>query len=299
MKLGRIGLGCMALSGIYGAVPRERAIALIHRAVDLGVTHFDTAELYGPYANEELLAEALGSSKKDVVIATKFGYRLDSGKIVGLDSAPAKIRPAVEGSLRRLRRDHIDILYQHRQDPLVPVEDVIGAMSDLVHEGKVRALGLCAVDHQTLRRAQTVAPIEFVQNEYSLINRTPEDDLLPHLNASAVRFVCYSPLGRGILTGNAYPFSGPSDYRRNDARFEEGNLLVFRERLRALWEIAQAHAAAPAAVALAWLLSRRENVHVIPGPKTVEQLEDCLSAARLSLTRSEIAQLGDLTSKSH
>lgn len=285
----------MALTGIYGAVPRERAIALIHRALDLGVTHFDTAELYGPHANEELLAEALGPKNHDVVIATKFGYRLDRGKIVGLDSSPAKIRPAVEGSLRRLRRDRIDILYQHRQDPAIPVEDVVGAMSDLVREGKVRAVGLCAVNPKILQRAQTVAPIEFVQNEYSLIHRAPEDDLPPHLGPDAVRFVCYSPLGRGILTGNAYPLSDPSDYRRNDARFEADNILVLRERLRALWEIAKAHAAAPAAVALAWLLSRRPNVHVIPGPKTVDQLEDCLSAARLSLSSSDLAQLDDWT----
>ncbi|QOZ23832.1 aldo/keto reductase [Bradyrhizobium sp. CCBAU 51753] len=244
-----------------------------------------------------MLAEALGPNQKDVVIATKFGYRLAGGKVVGLDSTPARTRPAVEGSLRRLRRDHIDILYQHRQDPAIPVEDVVGAMPDLVRQGKVRDLELSAVNHEILQRAESVAPIEFVQNEYSLIHRAPEDVLLPYLAKGTVQLVCYSPLGRGILTGNAYPLTDRCDYRRNDARFEADNLFILRELLRALWQIALSHAVAPAAVALAWLLSGRENVDAIPGPRTIEQLEDCLSAARLPLTSSDIAQLDDLTSR--
>lgn len=284
----------MALTGVYGAVPRDRAKSLIRRALDLGVTHFDTAELYGPYTNEELLAEALGADSQKVTIATKFGYLLDHGKIVGLDSSPANIRRAVEGSLRRLRRERIDILYQHRQDPSTPVEDAVGAMSDLVRQGKVGALGLCAFDRRILERARTVAYIEFVQNEFSLIHRAPESDLAPGVSPTELQLVCYSPLGRGILTGKAYPLDDPADYRRNDSRFRPDNLLAFRERLRSLWEIARAHTASPAAVALAWLLSRGPGVHVIPGPKTIEQLEDCISAVELSLSDSDLIQLNDL-----
>lgn len=289
----RVGLGCMALTGVYGAVERQTAIGLVHRALDLGIRHFDTAELYGPYANEELLAEALGARGNDVEIATKFGYRLRDGKIAGLDSSPANIRRAVEGSLRRLRRDRIDILYQHRADPAVPIEDVVGVMSDLVREGKVRALGLSAVDWGTLQRAQAVSPVSFVQNEYSLIQRAPETELLPRLKGSAVRFVCYSPLGRGILAGKPEAYCGQnvSDYRRNDPRFEPQNLRAMQLRLSALREIAEGRGVNPAAVALAWLLSRGPNIHVIPGAKSALQLEAAVQGAELTLAAAELAQL--------
>ena len=199
----RIGLGCMALTGIYGPIGRGKAIAVIRRAFDLGVDHYDTAELYGPYINEELLADALGPRSREVRIATKFGYRLEGGRIAGLDSSPHAIRRAVEGSLRRLRRERIDLLYQHRPDPHIPVEDVVGTMSKLVKEGKVADLGLCATDHATLERARAIHPIAAVQNSYSLIDREAEAGVLPALSDHRTAFVAYSPLARGILAGAA------------------------------------------------------------------------------------------------
>jgi aryl-alcohol dehydrogenase-like predicted oxidoreductase len=283
----------MALTGIYGPVSREAAIKLVRRALDLGVSHFDTAELYGPYVNEELLAEALGPSRSKVEIATKFGYRLENGKIVGLDSTPRAIRHAVEGSLRRLRRDYIDVLYQHRLDPTVPIEDVVGTMSDLVNEGKVLALGLCAVDWLVLERARAIHPIAFVQNEYSLIQRSPEGDLLPRLRGTTIEFVCYSPLGRGILAGNAEAWSRrePTDYRRSDTRFAPDKLATLRTRLTPLWQIAQRQAVPPATVALAWLLSKGPTVRVIPGARSEAQLKASTRALDFALTGDELANL--------
>lgn len=289
----RIGLGCMALTGIYGPVSRETAVNLIHRALDLGLTHFDTAELYGPYANEELLADALGPNRNAVEIATKFGYHMKNGKVVGLDSTPQSIRHSVEGSLKRLRRDHVDVLYQHRQDPTVLIEDVVGTMSDLVREGKARALGLCAIDWKSLQRAQAIHPISFVQNELSLIQRDPETEMIPYLRELPVQFVCYSPLGRGILAGGASPESQrvSTDYRRNDLRFGSERLVSITDRLAPLWQIAALRAVAPATVALAWLLSKTPAIRVIPGAKSEAQLIAALEAGAFALTSEELASL--------
>ncbi|WP_426409470.1 aldo/keto reductase [Bradyrhizobium ganzhouense] len=284
----------MALTGIYGSLSRDEAIALVRHALEMGVVHFDTAELYGPYVNEELLAEALGPRRHDVVIATKFGYRIEQGKIVGRDSTPSNIRRAVDGSLRRLRRDWIDILYQHRQDPAVPVEDVVGVMSDLVLEGKVRALGLCAVNGELLDRARKIASIAYVQNEYSLIRRPTELASPQGLDRATTMFVCYSPLCRGILSGKTYQTADPTDYRQSDARFAADRHLAVQDELGPLWEIASHNATSPAAVALAWLLALGPSVHVIPGPKTIEQLKACLSAVELSLSDSDLSQLSNL-----
>lgn len=292
-SLRRIGLGCMPLSGIYGPIARDESIKIIHGALDLGITHFDTAELYGPYLNEELLADALGADRTRVEIASKFGYRLHDGKIVGLDSSPNSIRLAVDGSLRRLRRDHLDVLYQHRPDPAVPIEEVVGTMSDLVREGKVSSLGLSATDTQTLRRASAVHPISFIQNEFSLIQRAPETALLPDLLGTSTELVCYSPLGRGMLARPLPPNAqrAPSDYRGKDVRYRPERLAELVDRLAPLWRISAARSVPPAVVSLAWLLAKAPVIRVIPSATSVEQLETNVRGADLVLTREEIADL--------
>jgi aryl-alcohol dehydrogenase-like predicted oxidoreductase len=283
----------MALTGIYGPITRETAVGIVHCALDLGVTHFDTAELYGPYLNEELLADALGPDRANVEIATKFGYGIEDGKIVGLDSRPTSIRAAVEGSLRRLRREHIDVLYQHRPDPNVPIEDVVGTMSALVNEGKAIELGLSATDPETLRRASKEHRISFVQNEFSLIERRPQEGLLRYLEDTGAAFVCYSPLGRGILarTPEVRAQRAPSDYRRTDARFEPDRLAVIRSALAPLWRIASARSVPPASISLAWLLAKSPGIRVIPGATSIDQLITNVAAAKIVLASEEIAEL--------
>lgn len=286
----------MALTGIYGPVPREDAIAVIRRALDLGVDHFDTAELYGPYANEELLANALGPGCSDVRIATKFGYRLEGGKIAGLDSSREVIRRSVEGSLRRLRRERIDLLYQHRPDPRVPVEDVVATMAELVAEGKVTELGLSATNGVTLERARAIHPIAAVQNAYSLIDRAAEADVLPALHDYHTALVAYSPLARGILAGDAIPAErrATTDYRSFDPRFLGTSLASLKHALSPLWEIAERHGAPPAAIAIAWVLSRGPDVHAIPGARTTGQLIANLQAIRIRLSDKERLRLDSI-----
>jgi aryl-alcohol dehydrogenase-like predicted oxidoreductase len=289
----RIGLGCMALTGIYGRIERRDAAAVVHRALDLGIDHFDTAELYGPYVNEELLAEALGSRSAHVRIATKFGYKLVDGRIAGLDSRPATIRRAVEGSLRRLRRDRIDLLYQHRIDPDVPIEEVVGTMADLISEGKVAALGLSAIDSATLERAQGIHAISAVQNEYSLIQRQPEADLLSVLDSQAITLVAFSPLARGVLCGNVVAASDrdAADYRKSDARFAADRLSATETRLQPLWDIAKNREVTPATVALAWLLAKSPQVLVIPGARSPGQIAASIRAVALRLSAAEQERL--------
>jgi aryl-alcohol dehydrogenase-like predicted oxidoreductase len=283
----------MALTGVYGHLDRDTAVATIRRALDLGIDHFDTAELYGPFRNEALLAAALGRDAARVTIATKVGYRLEGGQIAGLDSRPAQIRAAVEGCLRRLGRDTVDLLYQHRPDPEVPVEDAVGAMSDLVEAGKVRWLGLSATDAATLSRAQTVHPIAAVQNEYSLLERAPEDGLLDAVAQAGAVFVAYSPLGRGRLAGSALARTAraPDDYRRSDKRFAEDALEAAGPLTRAVSEIAEARGVAPAAIALAWLLARHPHIRAIPGARSPGQVETFWSGPLVRLTPSEVARL--------
>lgn len=292
-SLRRIGLGCMPLTGIYGPIERDRAIAIVRYALELGITHFDTAELYGPYLNEELLADALGSHQAHVEIASKFGYRFQDGKIVGLDSRPHSIRLAVEGSLRRLRRDHLDMLYQHRPDPAVPVEEVVGTMSDLAREGKVLHLGLSATDAVALHRASAIHPISFVQNEFSLIQRAPEEALVPDLLRTSTELVCYSPLGRGLLAGplptdHRRP---ASDYRGKDPRYQPERLTALNGQLAPLWRISAARSVSPAVISLAWLLAKSPTIRVIPSATSLEQLKTNVRAADLVLTSREIAEL--------
>lgn len=293
----RIGLGCMALTGIYGPITREDAVAVIRRAFDLGIDHYDTAELYGPYTNEELLADALGPGRLDVCIATKFGYRLNGDRIAGLDSSREAIRRSVEGSLRRLRRERIDLLYQHRPDPRIPVEDVVGTMADLVNEGKVAEIGLSAIGSATLDRARAIHPIAAIQNGYSLIERAAETDVMPALNDHRTAFVAYSPLARGVLAGSAMPAERrpASDYRKSDGRLSVAGLSALKSALSPLWQAADRHNVSPAAIAIAWVLSKGPGMHVIPGARSPKQLTGTLLGAEIVLNEDELLELDKIT----
>jgi len=285
----RVGLGCMALTGLFGHVDRATAVRTIHRALELGVHHFDTAELYGPYANEELLAEALASRPDQSVVATKVGYKIIEGKIAGMDCRPEALRLAVEGSLRRLRRDRIDLVYQHRQDPVVPVEDAVGALDRLRAEGKIVRIGLSAVDSTTLARAAAVCPISAVQNQYSLLHREGAEDILSITATSSVAFVAFSPLARGLLSGTARSWLrlDGDDYRLSDERFAPERLAAMTNSATALQDIAASRRVPVAAVALSWLLSRSPNLAVIPGCKSPAQVDLAIEALQIALTAGE------------
>ncbi|WP_298151733.1 MULTISPECIES: aldo/keto reductase [Metallibacterium] len=291
-----LGLGCMGMSQSYGA-PEERdereSIATVHRAIELGVTFFDTAEVYGPYSNEELLARALQGRREHVVIATKFGFRIENGASTGLDSRPQHIREAVEGSLRRLATDHIDLLYQHRVDPAVPIEEVVGAMADLVRAGKVRFLGLSEAGEQTIRRAHAVHPITALQSEYSLWERNLEPRILPLLRELGIGLVPFSPLGRGFLTGTArraedYP---EGDFRRHDPRYQGAHFDANMRAAAAVQQLAARLGATSGQVALAWLLHKGADIAPIPGTKRRRYLEENLGAAAISLDAGAMAAL--------
>ncbi len=291
-----LGLGCMGMSQSYGA-PEERdereSIATVHRAIELGVTFFDTAEVYGPYRNEELLARALQGRREHVVIATKFGFRIENGSSTGLDSRPRHIREVVEGSLRRLATDHIDLLYQHRVDPAVPIEEVVGAMADLVRAGKVRFLGLSEAGEQTLRRAHAVHPITALQSEYSLWERNLEPRILPLLRELGIGLVPFSPLGRGFLTGTArraedYP---EGDFRRHDPRYQGAHFDANMRAAAAVHQLATCLGATSGQVALAWLLHKGADIAPIPGTKRRRYLEENLGAAAISLDAGAMAAL--------
>ncbi len=291
-----LGLGCMGMSQSYGA-PEERdereSIATVHRAIELGVTFFDTAEVYGPYRNEELLARALQGRREHVVIATKFGFRIENGASTGLDSRPQHIREAVEGSLRRLATDHIDLLYQHRVDPAVPIEEVVGAMADLVRAGKVRFLGLSEAGEQTIRRAHAVHPITALQSEYSLWERNLEPRILPLLRELGIGLVPFSPLGRGFLTGTArraedYP---EGDFRRHDPRYQGAHFDANMRAAAAVQQLAARLGATSGQVALAWLLHKGADIAPIPGTKRRRYLEENLGAAAISLDAGAMAAL--------
>jgi aryl-alcohol dehydrogenase-like predicted oxidoreductase len=288
-----LGLGCMGMSQSYGPADERESLATIDRALGLGVTFFDTAEVYGPFVNEELLGRALKGRRDGVVIATKFGWRIENGRSVGLDSRPAHIREAVEGSLRRLGTDRIDLLYQHRVDRSVPIEDVVGAMAALVTEGKVRFLGLSEAGEETIRRAHAAHPIAALQSEYSLWERNLEARIIPLLGRLGIGLVPFSPLGRGFLTGNVrraeeYP---EGDFRRGDPRFQGANFDANVRAASVVREVAARLGATPGQVALAWLLAKGEDVVPIPGTKRRTYLEENVGAAALRLGAGDVARL--------
>jgi aryl-alcohol dehydrogenase-like predicted oxidoreductase len=287
----------MGMSQSYGVADEAESIATLHRAIDLGCTFLDTAEVYGPFANEDLIGRALEGRRGEVVIATKFGFRFKDGKQLGVerDSRPEQIRAAVEGSLRRLGTDHIDLLYQHRIDPAVPIEDVTGAVGDLVKQGKVKFFGLSEAGVANIRRAHAVHPVSALQSEYSLWERNLEPDVLPVLRELGIGLVPFSPLGRGFLTGEVrraeeYP---EGDFRRGDPRYQGDNYDANVQAARIVHEIAVARHAKPGQVALAWLLSRGDDIVPIPGTKRRSYLEENIAAASLRLDASEIQRLDD------
>ena len=298
LQVGRLGLGAMGMSVAYAGAGSDDAesIRTIHRAIDLGVTLIDTAEVYGPYVNEELVARALPGRRDQVVLATKFGLISHTGRD-GLDSSPANIRIAVDGSLQRLGTDHIDLYYQHRLDRGTPIEDTIGALAELVAAGKIRHIGLSEVGVNTIRGAHTVHPITAVQSEYSLWTRDPEDGVLDVLRELGIGFVAYSPLGRGFLTGaiRSTEELPDSDYRRTNPRFFDENFqhnLTSADELR---DISADVGATPAQVALAWLLAKGSDIVPIPGTKRVARLEENVAADTAELTPDQVTRLDRIT----
>jgi aryl-alcohol dehydrogenase-like predicted oxidoreductase len=300
LDVSRIGLGTMAMSGYYldPSSSDAESIRTIQRALELGVTHIDTAEIYGPYGNEELVGRAIKGSRDEVVLATKFGFVAHSGGGPGvLDSSPANIRTAVEGSLKRLGTDRIDLYYQHRVDPNTPIEDTVGALARLVAEGKVLHIGLSEAGPATIRRAHAVHPVAALQTEYSLWTRDPEAELLPLLRELGIGFVPYSPLGHGFLTGKIRSPEelADDDWRKTNPRFTEGN---FEKNLRIVDEVeavASEVDATPAQVALAWLLAQGDDIAPIPGTKRVSRVEENTAADHLELSTEQIGRLNNLT----
>jgi aryl-alcohol dehydrogenase-like predicted oxidoreductase len=295
LEVSAIGLGCMGMSQSYGPADEAESLATLHRAIDLGCTFLDTAEVYGPFTNEELLGRALGPRRAQVTLATKFGFKIEDGKITGTDSRPAHIREVVHASLARLRTDHIDLLYQHRVDRTVPMEDVAGTVAELVREGKVRYFGLSEAGIGSIRRAHAVHPVSVLQSEYSLWERNLERDIIPVLGELGIGLVPFSPLGRGFLTGavkraEEYP---ADDFRRNDPRYQGANYDANVAAAAAVRALADVKHVKPGQIALAWLLHKGPSIVPIPGTKRRTYLEENVAAAAIALNAAEMRTLDE------
>jgi aryl-alcohol dehydrogenase-like predicted oxidoreductase len=296
LEVSALGLGCMGMSAFYGTIAETEGIDLIHRALELGVTLLDTADIYGPFTNEQLVGKAIKGRRAHVELATKFGFRLEAdGSRGGIDGGPAYARSACEASLRRLDVDTIDLYYLHRVDPNVPIEETVGAMAELVTAGKVRYLGLSEASASTLRRAHAVHPITALQSEYSLWTRDVEPEILPTLRELAISLVAYSPLGRGFLTGRFRSLADldADDWRRTNPRFSEAALARNQELLGLLQSLAVAKEATPAQIALAWVLAQGQDIVPIPGTKRRTYLEENLAARSIELTPTELTRLDE------
>jgi aryl-alcohol dehydrogenase-like predicted oxidoreductase len=302
LEVSALGLGCMGLSfGLGPAVEKKEGIALIRAAVERGVTFFDTAEIYGAYTNEELVGEALEPFRGRVKIATKFGFKIDpaTGKQAGLDSRPARIKEVAEASLKRLRTDVIDLFYQHRVDPNVPIEEVAGAVKELIQQGKVKHFGLSEAGVQTIRRANAVQPVTALQSEYSLWWREPEKEVIPMLEELGIGFVPFSPLGKGFLTGkiNEDTQFDKNDFRNIVPRFSPENRKANQAFVELVSRVAQQKKATPAQIALAWLLAQKPWIAPIPGTTKLHRLEENLGAVNVKLSAEELRELGDASAK--
>lgn len=296
LEVSALGLGCMGLSFGYGpAVEKQHGISLIRAAVDLGITFFDTAEVYGPFTNEELVGEALAPVRDRVVIATKFGFKIENGKQAGLDSRPEHIREVAEASLKRLRTDRIDLLYQHRVDPNVPIEDVAGAVKELIQAGKVRHFGLSEAGVKTIRRAHAVQSVAALQSEYSLWWREPEAEILPTLEELGIGFVPFSPLGKGYLTGKIDETTkfDSTDFRNTVPRFSQANRKANHTMVALLDRIAARRQVTPAQVALAWLFAQKPWIVPIPGTTKRRRLEENLGGTAVELSPDDLCNIAD------